>query len=81
MAGIICYLSEQRQTTAIGLTIIPAKYTHVVDLCVRVYSVSSTSKLIIYCLKYIPGASASFSHHSVGYKEADTWRNSLWYAI
>lgn len=72
---VICYLSEQRLTTEAGLTIIPVKYAHVVDFCVKVYSVSSTIKLIRHCLKYTPGASASFSHQS-GYvwfqKDANT---------
>ncbi len=63
--GVICCLSERRQTTETGLTITPVKYTHVVDFCVKVYSVSSAIKLIMHCLKYTPGASASFSHQSV----------------
>lgn len=56
MAELICSLSEQRQTTIIELTITPAKYTHVANLDVRVCSVSSTNKLIIFCLKFTPGA-------------------------
>lgn len=64
MAELICSLSEQRQTTIIELTITPAKYTHVANLDVRVCSVSSTNKLIIFCLEFTPGAPASFSHHS-----------------
>lgn len=56
MAELICSLSARRQTTIIELTITPAKYTHVANLDVRVCSVSSTNKLIIFCLEFIPGA-------------------------
>lgn len=41
MLADICYLSGQRQTTVIGLTIRAAKYAHLVLFGVRVDSVSS----------------------------------------
>lgn len=65
MALVICYLSERGQTTGIGLTIIPAKYAHVVNFCVRVYSISNAMRLIMHCLKYTPGASASFPNQLI----------------
>lgn len=51
MGGAICYLSEQRQTKGIGLTIIPVNHAHVVDFCVKVYSGWSKIELIMHCIK------------------------------
>lgn len=63
MGGVICYLSEQRQTTGIGLTIIPVNHAHVMwFVCQSLFCFQH--KLVHHALSN-EYAFGSFSHQSL----------------